>query len=135
MVIIRRLKRGVTPPPPPHVGGGGRKVKYKCIGQKKQGGKASKGVGEACRKIRQSMRNFPETTDSDTTDESDDEVNRWYLSPLLEGNVKERADEGEYNIFSNLRRGCIRYCVLKFHHVKLCVFSATFYHIHYTISP
>ena len=59
-----------------------------------------------------------------------DGVKKRDRSPSSEGGVKERADEGEYNhftFFPILLRVYLRLCVSPFHHVKLCVFSASFH--------
>ena len=52
--------------------------------------------------IRQSIWHLSETTDADTADAADDGFKKRYRSPLSEGGVKERSDEGEYNHFAIL---------------------------------
>ena len=93
-----------------------------------------KGVGADRGLIRQSTRHLPEMTDTETEDATADGVNNKAWSTFLEGGVKEQADKGEYNCFTILRRGYLRYYVSPFHHVNLCVLYEPFNHICYTIS-
>ena len=121
------------------------------------GDTASKCIEWSHGKFRQSSQRHSDTTHSKTRDTSAYEVKKWYRSPSPERPTKEMADKGGYNRFNIwkfhhcilctfvqylfdhftiMRWKCFllyHFTISRFHHVKICVFSAQLHHISFTI--